>query len=153
MADVIMEDSRSEKLMLDAKAWPLESLQLFRKLLQNVMDNPHDAKFRKLKLTNARIGALLAESGARNAFEALGWIMSSTGDALELPATACLDLTAAVLRGTELQPPGEPVALTVLRGALKSNLGSSLLLLFFLLYASYTVSLSMVFYAWNSANS
>ena len=122
MADVVMGDSRTEKLLLDAKAWPLESLQLFRKLLQNVLDNPHDAKFRKLKRSNARIGSLVAETGAREAFEALGWMC--IGDALELPATASLDLTRQVLQGTEQPPPGEPVALTVLRGALKSNLSS-----------------------------
>jgi len=118
-ADVVMADAYSERLLLDAKAWPPESLQLFRKVLQNVLDSPHDPKFRKLKLSNARINGLLSESGAQEAFRALGWI--STGDALELPATASLDMTTAVLKGTELSP-GDPIALTVLRGALKSKL-------------------------------
>ena len=70
-ADVVMADAYSERLLLDAKAWPPESLQLFRKVLQNVLDSPHDPKFRKLKLSNARINGLLSESGAQEAFRAL----------------------------------------------------------------------------------
>ena len=50
------------------------SLAFFQgKLLQNVCQQPSEAKFRKLKLSNARIAALLAEPGALGAFETLGW--------------------------------------------------------------------------------
>ena len=126
MADVTMGDGdvlmggSLDKLILDAKAWPAESLELFRKLLQNVLSNPEDPKFRKLKLSNARISALLAETGAEDGFQELGWLMS--GDALELPSTADLRSFDLVLKGTSCGPPGEVIALTVLRGALKSKL-------------------------------
>ena len=131
MADVVMSDSDIamgdanvlEGLVRTVKAWPSDAFDLFRKLLQNVISNPDDPKFRKLKLSNARISALLAETGAQEAFQALGWV--STGDALELPASITsrdLGDYEFVLKGTDCGPPGEVVALTVLRGALKSKL-------------------------------
>eukprot|EP00931_Biecheleriopsis_adriatica_P067531 TRINITY_DN41650_c0_g1_i1.p1 TRINITY_DN41650_c0_g1~~TRINITY_DN41650_c0_g1_i1.p1 ORF type:complete len:687 (-),score=192.83 TRINITY_DN41650_c0_g1_i1:59-2077(-) len=122
MADVVMSDACVDKLVLEAKAWPPEHMELMRKLLQNVVDNPGEAKFRKLKLSNARIGALFAEDGAREGFEALGWNLAETGDSLELPSAADLSMTAAVLRETQAAPPGEVLSLTVLRGPLKSKL-------------------------------
>ncbi|CAK9031517.1 unnamed protein product, partial [Durusdinium trenchii] len=117
--DVVMGGSL-EKLILDAKAWPPEAFELFRKLLQNVLSSPEEAKFRKLKLSNARINALLAEPGAEEGFEQLGWVRNS--EALELPALADLRNFDFVLKGTSSGPPGELVPLTVLRGALKSKL-------------------------------
>lgn len=122
MADVEMSDASVDKLVLEARAWPPEHMELMRKLFQNVVDNPGDAKFRKLKLTNARIGALFEQDGARQGFDALGWVMSEAGDGLELPAAADLGLSSAVLAGTVPPAPGEMVSLTVLRGPLKSKL-------------------------------
>ena len=121
--DVTMGDANElDRLVLNAKAWPPEVFQLFRKLLQNVVSNPDDAKFRKLKLSNARISALFAETGAREGFEALGWVMS--GDGVELPSISSKDLGNFdfVLNGTNCGPPGDLLCLTVLRGALKSKL-------------------------------
>ena len=123
-SDIAMGDANLlEGLVRAAKAWPSEAFDLFRKLLQNVISNPDDPKFRKLKLSNARISALLAETGAEEAFQALGWV--STGDALELPTSITsrdLGDFEFVLKGTDCGPPGDVVALTVLRGALKSKL-------------------------------
>lgn len=122
MADVEMTDACVDKLALDARAWPPEHMELMRKLIQNVVDNPGEAKFRKLKLSNARIGAMFEQDGAREGFDALGWVMSEAGDGLELPAVADLRLSSAVLARTSPPPPGETVSLTVLRGPLKSKL-------------------------------
>ena len=52
MADTTMSDgditmgdaSELERLVLNAKAWPTEVFELFRRLLQNVVSNPDDAK-------------------------------------------------------------------------------------------------------------
>lgn len=118
--DVTMGDAELERLVYTAKTWPTKAFDLFRTLLQNVVSNPDDAKFRKLKLSNARISALLAETGALEGFQTLGWVMS--GDALELPSSKDLGNLDFVLKGTDCGPPGDLVSLTVLRGALKSKI-------------------------------
>ncbi|CAJ1330437.1 unnamed protein product [Effrenium voratum] len=118
--DVVMGDAEVERMQREAKAWPLEQLELLRKVLQNVVENPKEPKFRKLKTGNARIAALLALPAARSGLEALGW--QATEEALELPERAELAPFAAVLEATKPQPLGELVPLTVLRGALKSKL-------------------------------
>ena len=79
---------------------------------------PAEAKFRKLKLSNARIAALVAEPGALEAFETLGWRMG--GEALEL-LTEDVKPLERVLEGLRI-PEAEMLSLTVLRGALKSKL-------------------------------
>lgn len=119
--DVTMGDANElERLVHTAKTWPTKAFDLFRTLLQNVVSNPDDAKFRKLKLSNARISALLAETGALEGFQTLGWVMS--GDALELPSSKDLGNLDFVLKATDCGPPGDLVSLTVLRGALKSKI-------------------------------
>lgn len=79
---------------------------------------PAEAKFRKLKLSNARIAALVAEPGALEAFETLGWRMG--GEVLEL-LTEDVKPLERVLEGLRI-PEAEMLSLTVLRGALKSKL-------------------------------
>eukprot|EP00933_Yihiella_yeosuensis_P033400 TRINITY_DN27113_c0_g1_i1.p1 TRINITY_DN27113_c0_g1~~TRINITY_DN27113_c0_g1_i1.p1 ORF type:complete len:689 (-),score=157.58 TRINITY_DN27113_c0_g1_i1:336-2402(-) len=109
-----------------AANWFPEQVELFRKLIQNVVNSPTDAKFRRLKLSNARIGALLQTDGTRTAFESLGWVLTAEGDALELPTTADLGIFAAALKATEPQGDevagGAPWEVTVLRGPLRSKL-------------------------------
>eukprot|EP00928_Gymnodinium_smaydae_P048179 TRINITY_DN3219_c2_g5_i1.p1 TRINITY_DN3219_c2_g5~~TRINITY_DN3219_c2_g5_i1.p1 ORF type:complete len:681 (-),score=187.17 TRINITY_DN3219_c2_g5_i1:142-2184(-) len=126
-ADVVMRDANddddsAESLALRTRAWAPESVDLLRKLLTNVASNPAEAKFRKLKLSNARIGALVAEEGARRLFEALGWTAADAGEALELPMEANVEATSALLKAIAPVSPGETLAMTVLRGALKSKL-------------------------------
>lgn len=38
--DVVMGDAEVERMQREAKAWPLEQLELLRKVLQNVVENP-----------------------------------------------------------------------------------------------------------------
>ena len=43
-----------------ARTWPAALLALFRKLQQNVVDQPDEAKFRRLNLKNAKLAPLFA---------------------------------------------------------------------------------------------
>lgn len=122
--DVAMTGGELEvdQVVAMAKSWTLEQMELFRKLLQNVVDNPQETKYRKLKLSNARIASLFTGAGAHQCFSALGWISSDAGAALELPSAADLSKSGAVLQATLPPPPGETLKITVLRGTTKNIL-------------------------------
>lgn len=110
-----------------AAQWSDGNRGLFVKVLQNVVSAPQDAKFRKLKLANAKIAGLLQEPGARGGLEALGWTCAD-GEALQLPMEANLGEYAAVAKCVEQSDPatashgGDPWPVTVLRGPLRTKL-------------------------------
>lgn len=102
--------------------------------MQNVLTAPGEPKFRRLRLTNARIAALVeAAPGARHAMEALGWLASIDGEGaavLELPPAVSLEPIAAAVQALPGEAPaavpaasiGEPWTVTVLRGPLRTKL-------------------------------
>mmetsp|Transcript_46055 Transcript_46055/g.127962 ORF Transcript_46055/g.127962 Transcript_46055/m.127962 type:complete len:708 (+) Transcript_46055:66-2189(+) len=113
--------------------WPEDSAALFQRILQNVLGSPEEAKFRRLRLSNARIGGLVALPGAREGFLSIGWVATDDGEVLELPPGA--DLTpmaltvqalgggvcSAAMDGVEATG-GSPLTITVLRGPLRTRL-------------------------------
>eukprot|EP00930_Biecheleria_cincta_P070337 TRINITY_DN57979_c0_g1_i1.p1 TRINITY_DN57979_c0_g1~~TRINITY_DN57979_c0_g1_i1.p1 ORF type:complete len:238 (-),score=50.04 TRINITY_DN57979_c0_g1_i1:37-681(-) len=61
-----------------------ETLEIMEKLIQNVVKNPADDKYRRIKLTNAKIAAAITDvPGAVDALKQMGWI--ETPDGLSLP--------------------------------------------------------------------
>jgi len=104
--------------------------------MQNVLTAPEEPKYRRLRLGNARIAALVeAAPGARQAIEALGWVASRDDDGgaiLELPLNASLEPIATVVQAFPGAPEasstvaaanvGEPWTVTVLRGPLRTKL-------------------------------
>lgn len=114
-------------LVAEAARWPGEHVELLRRLLQNVVGAPGEAKFRRLKLANPKIAAFLEAPGARQGLEALGWALVPGGDALELPMVTDLTPFSVVLAGTAPAEPaaasaGTPWVVTVLRGPLRTRL-------------------------------
>ena len=52
----------------------MESLEILGKLVRNVAVNPSDAKYRKLRLSNAKVQEAVGDTpGALNALLAMGW--------------------------------------------------------------------------------
>lgn len=116
-------------------AWEPDQVGLLRKLLQNVADSPQEPKFRRLKLTNARIAALIEKAPqARQFLETIGWVSADEGSALEFPVSAPLEPLANLLaalpmlaspsKGPKwvLTPGAEVWPMTVMRGPLKVKL-------------------------------
>lgn len=72
-----------------------DTLELIEKLTRNVVRNPRDDKFRKIRLTNKKIAELIAEvGGSADLLRAMGWIDATTeeGDpCLMLPEDVKLD--------------------------------------------------------------
>jgi len=67
----------------------METLELIDKLTRNVVRNPSDEKFRRIKLTNPRISAVITEVPfAVDALKEMGWV--EDGDGLVLPPTVHL---------------------------------------------------------------
>lgn len=63
----------------------LESLEVIHKLVQNVARNPGEEKFRRIRLTNAKIKAVIADvPGAVELLKEMGW--EEEEDSLVLPA-------------------------------------------------------------------
>ena len=56
------------------------------KVLDNIVKNPEEAKYRQLRTSNAKIGALLATKGVRAILLGVGFV--ETGELLTLPAEA-----------------------------------------------------------------
>merc|ERR1719162_2754047 len=115
-----------------AAAWDIDQAGLFRKLLQNVADNPQEPKYRRLRLTNARIAALIEKvPKTREMLEASGWISAEEGTSLELPASASLELLNTIVGALpvpasastgprwKLEKGAEVWPMTVMRGPLK----------------------------------
>lgn len=107
--------------------WPPELATLFKKVHRNIAEQPEEAKFRKLKLTNAKIAPFWSLPASRRAFEALGWLQVDGGTAIELPASANLALLRAAI--AEAPPPplaggdaGELWSVTVLKGPMRHKL-------------------------------
>lgn len=119
-----------EAFVTVASQWPDDTLELLQRILQNVVNSPQEAKYRRLKLANPKIGALLEEAGAIDGFQAIGWTLSADGDALELPTAANLVPLRTVLGRTARSSQaivsdtgGEvPWVVTVLRGPLRVKL-------------------------------
>jgi len=62
-----------------------ETLELIEKLTRNVVRNPTDEKFRRIKLSNPKIAASITEVPfAVDALKEMGWV--EDGDGLSLPA-------------------------------------------------------------------
>lgn len=102
-------------------------LQLLRKLVGNVRDAPSEAKFRKVRLSNAKIAAALGGRPEAMAFLcACGFTLDETGEHAEMGdaaasnaavlASACETLDAAVAQAANGGPPVPigPVDLKVL---------------------------------------
>merc|ERR1740138_859509 len=66
-----------------------------QKLLGNIIDSPDEAKYRKLRTTNAKIGALLATLGVRAVLVGAGFV--EQGEFLVLPEEAAVDGVQAAL--------------------------------------------------------
>jgi hypothetical protein len=77
------------------RALPLEkaqeTLELIQKLTVNVVRNPSEEKFRKIKLSNPKIAAAITEvQFAVDLLQEMGWVKTSDGDTLELPSSVRL---------------------------------------------------------------
>mmetsp|Transcript_9265 Transcript_9265/g.23873 ORF Transcript_9265/g.23873 Transcript_9265/m.23873 type:complete len:234 (+) Transcript_9265:62-763(+) len=72
------------------------TLDLIEKLTQNVARNPTDEKFRRIKLSNPKIGAAITNvPGAVDALKLLGWVEAPDG--LALPESVRFDLGMEVV--------------------------------------------------------
>lgn len=115
-------------------SWHPEHVRLLERLLGNIDDSPDEPKFRRLKLENARIAALLeGAEGVRATLENMGWQLADGGSTMVLaPGTDLSSLRnarrelAALLgdptagAATEAGAAGgEPWTVTVLRGPLR----------------------------------
>jgi len=129
-SQVLMGDD-IEAFVAATSQWADDTLELLQRLLQNVANSPQEAKYRRLKLANPKIGTLMEEPGAIDGFQALGWTLSTNGDTLELPAIASLVPLRTVLDRTarSSQPmvsntggDAVPWVVTVLRGPLRVKL-------------------------------
>jgi len=69
------------------------------KVLGNICQSPDEAKFRRLRTSNAKINTLLQTSGVRALLVGCGFV--EEGDALVLPETASTDAVAAGLSGLQ----------------------------------------------------
>ena len=74
---------------------------LVHKVLNNVVASPDEAKFRKLRTTNAKIGAMLATRGMRAILIGAGFV--EEGEFLTLPDDASLEGVQAALAGLSAQ--------------------------------------------------
>jgi hypothetical protein len=74
---------------------------LVHKVLNNVVASPDEAKFRKLRTTNAKIGAMLATRGMRAILIGAGFV--EEGEFLTLPDDASLEGVQAALAGLAAQ--------------------------------------------------
>jgi len=99
-----MEGPRSD-LEQALRALPLdkadESLEIMEKLTRNVVGNPGEEKFRKIKLTNKKINdTITAVSGAVPILREMGWAESSSDGEpiLVLPAGVRLDFQETVVK-------------------------------------------------------
>jgi len=102
-----MEGPRSDLEQL-LRALPLdkadESLEIMEKLIRNVVSNPNEEKFRKIKLTNKKINDVItAVPGAVSALREMGWVDSSSDGepVLVLPAGVRLDFQESVVKLVE----------------------------------------------------
>jgi len=99
-----MEGPRSD-LEQALRAMPLdkadESLEIMEKLTRNVVSNPGEEKFRKIKLTNKKINdTITAVPGAVPALREMGWRDSSSDGepVLVLPAGVRLEFQETVVK-------------------------------------------------------
>jgi hypothetical protein len=69
----------------------LDSLEVLGKVLYNAAVSPNEDKYRRLRLSNAKVAAAVVEvPGALDLMLALGWVKDEQEDALMLPAGACI---------------------------------------------------------------
>jgi len=99
-----MEGPRSD-LEQALRAMPLdkadETLEIMEKLTRNVVSNPSEEKFRKIKLTNKKINEVITSvPGAVSALRVMGWVDSSSDGepVLVLPAGVRLDFQESVVK-------------------------------------------------------
>jgi len=68
-----------------------EALEIIHKLTKNIVANPKDDKFRKIKLTNAKIAEKITDiPGAVDLMKEMGWVakeIEGEGSVLELPSS------------------------------------------------------------------
>ena len=87
-----------------AGAVALPALQLVDRLLQNVLGNPDEAKYRRIRLANAKIdGGLRPQPAARRLLELCGFAASADGEHLDMADAAAhdcarLELARAIIR-------------------------------------------------------
>lgn len=89
-------------MLRDARMGDFEAASgTLNKLLGNVVASPDDPKFRKLRTSNAKIGALLATSGVRAILVGAGFV--EQGEFLVLPDGAPVDGVQAALAALAAQ--------------------------------------------------
>ena len=87
-----------------ARAVALPALQLVDRLLQNVLGKPDEAKYRRIRLANAKIdGALRPQPAARRLLELCGFAASADGEHLDMADAAAhdcarLELARAIIK-------------------------------------------------------
>ena len=76
----------------------MESLTTINKITRNITKNPDEKKFRRLRLTNAKIAALLVEvPGCLDALGEMGWARSEEdADFLEIAGKLGFDKVRAI---------------------------------------------------------
>jgi len=89
-----------------------------QKVLGNIVASP-DPKFRKLRTTNAKIGALLATSGVRALLIGAGFV--EEGEFLTLPETASAEGAQAALDALAAQAAARAVEEAAAKQALQSS--------------------------------
>jgi thiol-disulfide isomerase/thioredoxin len=112
------------------------SLETINKLVRNCVQNPVGDKFRKIRLTNEKIAAVMAVEGAKTAMLTMGWV--EDGEFLVLPAGVRLSMKevrdiedAKIKLQLQKEPPGQSTVLstsTVLATCMEQILGTSELL-------------------------
>lgn len=98
-----LKDKPTELQASLAKVPTLESLAILEKLSYNIAVQPKEAKYRRLKLSNAKIaGSVVGVDGARDFLLGVGWEFqedAQDGDVLVLPAAK--GITMATVRDVQ----------------------------------------------------
>jgi len=89
-------------MLADAREGDFSSVhETLKKILGNIVANPAEPKFRKLRTTNAKIGALLATTGVRAVIIGSGF--AEQGEFLVLPDEASAEGCEAALAALQAQ--------------------------------------------------
>jgi len=90
------------------------------KILGNIVASPTEAKFRKLRTTNAKIGALLATRGVRAILTGAGFVEEG-GEFLVLPESASVDGVQAAIDKLQAQVTERQASEGAARAALQAE--------------------------------
>jgi len=108
-------------MLRDARIGDFEQAHsTLQKLLGNIVANPTEGKFRKLRTTNAKISALLATLGVRAVLVGAGFV--EEGEFLVLPESAAVDGVQAALDALAAHAAERAEAETSRKAALASTI-------------------------------